>query len=322
MARKLRRKKPLMEFAWRVPDHGFAWVDPDGGEFGRCLVEVERPYAVWETPWENSRPLADKPALFRNFAELDASEEAIRKFASTHGSLGVPEKFQVDRMPMEGEPHGRWIEEIETMRHAVALWKGVSEDDRDDLMRTLELVGGWDQWQRKAFQEMWSKAGSFVATEGIAADRAQFVNENAPKRNSRFVIQMLCNGKLRQHAVPCILEDVEFMDERNEYAFALHVVPENLLGAMWIQFAQSVGGNVDFRHCGACQEWFRVSPDVRRGHARYCGDACRMKSYRRRMERARRMHAEGVALERIAEELGTTDETVRGWLFGKAGTTQ
>ena len=190
------------------------------------------------------------------------------------------------------------------------------------IFQNTPALGGWDQWQRKAFQEMWSKAGSFVATEGIAADRAQFVNENAPKRNSRFVIQMLCNGKLRQHAVPCILEDVEFMDERNEYAFALHVVPENLLGAMWIQFAQSVGGNVDFRRCGACQEWFRVSPDVRRGHARYCGDARRMKSYRRRMERARRMHAEGVALERIAEELGTTDETVRGWLFGKAGTTQ
>ena len=65
----------------------------------------------------------------------------------------------------------------------------------------------------------------------------------------------------------------------------LHVVPDSLLGALWLQFAQAIEHNSDFRKCVECEEmWFEVSPQKARADKVYCSDACRMRAYRKRRE--------------------------------------
>lgn len=98
---------------------------------------------------------------------------------------------------------------------------------------------------------------------------------------------------------------------------SLHIVPKNLLGAMWTQLANDLTGKSDFRKCADCGNWFRISERSRRKHERYCLSSCRVKAYRERMVEARRLHAGQMILPDIAKKLGTKVEQVETWVLGK-----
>ena len=56
----------------------------------------------------------------------------------------------------------------------------------------------------------------------------------------------------------------------------LHVVPENLLSAMWLQLAQHVSSSKGLRQCAHCSKWFEHGTGTgRRRTGHYCEDKCR-----------------------------------------------
>src|SRR6266700_3281910 len=62
------------------------------------------------------------------------------------------------------------------------------------------------------------------------------------------------------------------------------LVPEDLLGALWADFALAIGenkGQESYLNCAACGIFFE-SGLRKRSDARYCSDACKSKAYRRR----------------------------------------
>jgi hypothetical protein len=118
----------------------------------------------------------------------------------------------------------------------------------------------------------------------------------------------LINGGLAGRAAP------RFVRDPRTGKLALQVVPENLLGAMWLQLAEAIGGGKQFRQCDRCGAWFEVSGRVDR---KLCSDACRSAAYRARQERARQLAAEGKGLSAIARELGSDVKTVRRWVAGR-----
>jgi hypothetical protein len=98
---------------------------------------------------------------------------------------------------------------------------------------------------------------------------------------------------------------------------ALVPQPDSLLGALWLQFAQAVIQNKQYRRCESCAEWFEISPQVARAERVFCSTACRSRAYRQRRDEARRLNADGVPLEQIARDLQSDAETVSGWIKAK-----
>lgn len=43
-------------------------------------------------------------------------------------------------------------------------------------------------------------------------------------------------------------------------------VSNDLLGALWVSFAEAVAGSKTFRPCEECKKWFEIAPDVARTH--------------------------------------------------------
>jgi hypothetical protein len=60
--------------------------------------------------------------------------------------------------------------------------------------------------------------------------------------------------------------------------------PQNLLEAMWLQFAGSLGTDLDLFRCSreSCGHWFERAPQAKRRTAVYCSPACRNKAWRGR----------------------------------------
>ena len=96
----------------------------------------------------------------------------------------------------------------------------------------------------------------------------------------------------------------------------IHVVPRNLLGALWLQFARGIDGQKTYLRCRGCNNWLEISIKATgyRTSRAYCSDACRSKAYRERQLRAHQLAAQGMAVEAIAHTLDTEPETVQGWL--------
>jgi hypothetical protein len=59
------------------------------------------------------------------------------------------------------------------------------------------------------------------------------------------------------------------------------IIPETLLGVLWIQLAQVVQGGVAHRACESCGKWFEISPhDGRQQRRQFCNATCRVNSNR------------------------------------------
>ena len=56
---------------------------------------------------------------------------------------------------------------------------------------------------------------------------------------------------------------------------------------------------------------FEVSGDK---GAKFCKNACRFKAYRSRQAQAKQFAKAGMSMSKIAEELNTEVETVKGWI--------
>ena len=123
-----------------------------------------------------------------------------------------------------------------------------------------------------------------------------------------------------QRAVSFAMEelvDVKLLWDSEDERGRLHLVPTSLLGALWLQFAQAITGNKDYRRCARCNTWFELSPEASRTNKLYCSDACKMKSYRDRQAEARRLHGQGLEPKKIAKKIGSELDTVSGWIEPK-----
>jgi hypothetical protein len=60
---------------------------------------------------------------------------------------------------------------------------------------------------------------------------------------------------------------------------ATHIVPKNFLAAVWLQFAEAVNWNKQYRVCRECGSCFELSP-AKHTDRQYCSDLCKVNAYR------------------------------------------
>src|SRR5690606_29169014 len=120
---------------------GFHVVEYEGVRYVAAIDDPARPEA---TVYE---PMAD-PALFRKFADLDATEETVIAFATRYGALGLPQSL------IHGEPLADWRLQIQRIAHVSYLhdqavsgnkaalaefvqWENITKDASTDLAQVI-----------------------------------------------------------------------------------------------------------------------------------------------------------------------------------------
>ncbi len=276
-------------------------------------------------------PLEGKPALFQHFAHMEATREEIGLFANEHGPLGAhrrPVSGPAGIKERMGEPFDVWEKEIRRMRYAVDVWEAVRGNDWKRLGKWIDLKFEKGRFQSARFRRFEADRTHghlpekdrppSPGEERLIVDKDQPRARDVPpahpenlQRVSLFYVQAAINRRLAAHST-----GLQLLFDPKAGTWVQRAVPANLLGAMWSQFSQVVAGSKRrHRECAVCGEWF----EMQRSDARQCSDRCRMKNYRNRQAEAYRRARAGIPYDEIAADLGTTVETVSGWINAAKG---
>ena len=295
----------LIEFHWWVSGAGYKWVsattigqDPPPGPLPDNATEDEKrrhrraeldsrpryfltdgiPFGAPDESWRNFCPLTDfRGVLYRQFAQTPLDTEGIKKFADAFGSLGgdIGDMIPVKRIDATrdfmgaGEELNDWLYEITRMAEAVELWDLAREKD---TKRLSELV----RWRENSVGIEWSDRHYML----IAAreDTKELFEEMRPGdlvEPALLAVQKIVNQQLwkKGRAGPRLLWDG---DKR---ALSQRVMPNGLIGAIWLDFLLAIDGDTDYRRCLQCGSMFAV---LRKGQRRkFCSDRCRVAHHRK-----------------------------------------
>ncbi len=214
-----------------------------------------------------------------------------------------------------------WIRAAHEVGRLVDLWNSIRAGDPSSLREHILWRGGEDgpqvlydsrEWT-KPRRERYDQASKpeVIASPQVRPEWLAVFEPNDVVLPAIAYLQARLNERLAGKVHPRVLYDSE------EKRLRVRPVPDDLLTALWLQFAQAVEGDKKYQRCLECGAYFEVSPEVARKDRVFCSNACRSKMYRDRQARAHDMHAAHLPLDQIAERLDTNIETVRGWLAGK-----
>src|SRR5262249_9596374 len=126
---------------------------------------------------------------------------------------------------------------------------------------------------------------------------------------ARVAVQSLANHNLADTASVLIRW-------HQDKGHVIRIVPKNLLGAMWLQFARGVAGEASYRRCKVCGKWLTISAEDHgfRKNREICSNTCRQRDHRAKVKLARQLRADGKTVRGIARHFDTTPETIANWL--------
>jgi hypothetical protein len=301
----------LEYFAWGRPVDGFVWED---ARVINDSVLMPKPLArdVEETRFLRWRdrasqvvplpPLHKNPTLFREFASLNPTEDSFVRFANDYGWLGVSQLLEGDAEVNEqgktvrvvrfgdprahGEPLWRWKAAHQALSKVSDVLQAITTDDLTTLTEWFSIrtdaalyqretqVGGEWEWVCGAANPplrpalwKWANGGQteLERLKRIASAWAQKRINDAlgnADNSTNTSVRILLNAK---------------------GGMSLHIVPDTLLAAMWLQCARVLTENPTFKACEKCGKWFEISPEMRRKSTMYCSAKCKVAAHRARI---------------------------------------
>jgi hypothetical protein len=324
-----------LQFGWRVAQGGYHWVDShpvfEHNEQRQPFLTDGRPIGAAGHRVRQYLPLTEFPGLFRVFAETEPNQDGIKAFADRFGPLGgdIAKQIPLYGQPNAqgtpiglGEPRASLRNEILMMNYAVGIWEPARAGDVATLERVIhwkpdgagvEIAGHPDVPRGQLPEAPARVERAWIAGTHLGDDvLGRFISGDLVKPALHYV-QSTINEKLEGRASPRLLWDAK--RER----LGLYIVPDGLIGALWLQFARAVERDSRFRQCAECGIWFELAPGTARADKLYCSTPCRTKAYRKRQAEAARLHGEGRSLDDIARALESAPDTVRGWIEQKRG---
>lgn len=306
----------LLDFSWNVVAQGYEWVNGEPHSHAWTKKEYEQlsadnRYLVGRDTYNSLKetyqvqhyyPLSKKHTdLFQAFAAANPTAIGIQQFADKYGLLGgkysVGVKFITVAPRMvelrgnwrldvpatrigytdnyaTGDPFTAWVKHISTMRHAVNVWSLLQKQDEAGLREYVK-------WRPLTFDLVNPDTG-----ERLTSGRAVFAFENAAGekklvqgetlRPARVLLADLINDNLKGQVSPLTLCYVGLEQT------TLRFVPESLLGALWLQFAQAVDKSYAYKQCEACGKWFDISKGVgARADKKTCSGRCKKRRERK-----------------------------------------
>lgn len=267
------------EFSWNVDDAGYEWKKGADSKLRLCGRNVPGT-GTW-----TYKPLVENPGLFRNFAELCGKEE-ILQFANQYGVL-FDRYSSEDRVKEKGTYRSigaasgttlvTWAKEIGDMGALIAIWDSTTNGRIADLKHIVSWRKGAAEYRIDTPKH---SSSEFLTLPG----ESHFFKEGDVLKPARYALQREINKRLSDEfnesdiykiaCVPRLLWDAEGNQR-------LTITPPNLLGAMWLQFAQFASGAYQLKRCAGCGQLFRTGAGGRkRADAITCSDACRQRKRR------------------------------------------
>ena len=317
----------MIDLKWTVPVQGFMWIERPGirpGGRGKLVTTLGR----WLIPCDSVSPpdgrsynTANCPALFRSFAELATTEEAVASFANEYGFLtdGQARVLRAIDCTPRGESLDLWANEIRDMRHVLRWAERARVRDHRWLAQFLTIQRGSDGEELlHKFHDSKSFGELLIASNNRNPAVLEHFRAGRITQTAQETLVTLLNERLQVCRVQIQLRSrlgisVDSGRPWSEQSF----VPEDLLSALWAQVAQAVHGAKEYRQCEHCSEWFELT-EQRRGDAKFCRDACRSRAYRARKMKAIHLKQQGVTERDIAKQLQTDVNTVKSWIAGVA----
>lgn len=247
----------FFQFSWHVLEVGY-WIEE--GESGRLLLRPKsyRPQAARQYP-----PLNEETGLFKTFANTDPTPKGILGFANRYGTLE-------HLTPGFGEPLDQWVDQIRKVRHTVDIWTSAIDEDKRQLRKHIK----WSDGDREISAK--NHDGSKVVV--VSDSRPEMLDRITPKdviKPALLYVMDVVNKALKEGT------SIRLMWNS---APQLFVCPSTLQAAIWLQLANAIGGDKEYRECGQCGKWFEIAPRVGSPTKQYCSTGCRQAAYRQRKE--------------------------------------
>ena len=288
-------------FKWRAPTKGYRIVTEGGmnvTEVRRIQIDEDEGALFLELVEHTFRDYEpfEVTGLFRTFADLQSVTSDVLRFANRYGHLGNKPEY-----PEEGLEHPRDLDpDLDANQLAFYTDKERRQPrvewrwEQDFLHSVPEPL---DQWV-EAIEQMRRCVTKWEACRGGGAQQdmenlAEEINEQLSYKQVEFLLRRSGQKKKFLRLVP---------------------LPGNLLAALWIQFAQAIADDKEFRQCLECGEWFELSTERFRKSRKYCTDACKSQGYRDRKAKALRMAQAGKTTADIAAAIGMKESTVEEWI--------
>ncbi len=308
----------ILEFHWSVFEEGYRLAGVSDKKNPKREPEFyvsKAPPLTRTSPVRVYQPMAEYPALYHEFAEIDFSKsKSIIAFVNQYGFLtkwssitianGVPTaRGIVNGIPgVEIEPLALWVEEIKAMRFAVEFWELVQNQHRRELSRVIRWEKNQDTVQ-VTFQEG-------ILSNDLRPSRLHLItsSHHAPLLldwfapgdvffPARYYLTHFINAHLFGHVTMRLLwtpSEWPRLKKRNVGPPSpdLRVVPCDLLGTLWLQLAQIVAGERYYQRCKNCGKLFLVGdwPATFRTNRKTCSDACRTAACRKEGKEKLQLH--------------------------------
>jgi hypothetical protein len=276
----------LDDFTWERPagrKKGFTWEGD-----GETLRLVEIP----DVAFEKYQP---HRGLYRDFADLPETPEAVLRFANRYGPLGTVLHVLQDG-PLRERSESRFtdlVRDIQWMKKMVALADAVAAGDLDSVQAALGPLSCLEQ-----------------IIFGCGPDPHRLTPDEVATVAARRLYEPMGASV---HPYP--------LATWNAKGKAVHVRLRyfGLKEFMYGQLCIALIGGRHFHPCAVCGKWFWVTPGVNRADRTTCSPSCRFTAYRRRRQRAVELYAAGWNVKRIARELGSDVEKVKQWVAKRKG---
>jgi hypothetical protein len=313
----------LSTFETQVPTEGYEWVDTRDGAVLAARTAAGRPESQ-----RRYRPLS-KPfaSLFREFSELPIEPDAILNFANRYGMLGGPVAVPVTKKGLSiysDHPRGELLHERTiskaTTREFQRFGKPLPDSWADHigvmkatLTAAARLAGGETLWDGNVLSIVPPRE-RVSATHADGAQKVKAPTPFARGMEGPFVATHLTK-MLRRVVAPRI----DWIPHPAPGRFRFELAPDSLIGCLWLQVAQALSQQKQYRTCLApgCGRPIEVSRDPlmgARSDIQFCSDACKSRDYRYRKTEARRLAGEGKTLAQIAKALSRDVATIRRWV--------
>ena len=289
--------------------------------------------------------------LFRTFADVGPTAEGCLAFARRYGGLGSSAEYLVapsvwgevgaavsargrKRLVETGvdracEPLRVWRAGVAWFRYAVDLWDAAQAGDGAALSSLLEVsdeagasrvrpVGAdfvdedlprpFTRWQHPSAL---GPRARLVLDDGLSLGRTD-PGRPVPRADLASAAFGLCMYLVNDALEGCV--EYRLRWDRQLRRPVGVAEPQDLWGAMLLQFSFAIGGDKKYQKCPVCGRWFELAPGVNRANRVTCSASCRTRGSRLRQEEAMRLYAEGKSPREIVEATGARAESVRAWI--------
>ncbi len=108
--------------------------------------------------------------------------------------------------------------------------------------------------------------------------------------------------------------ELTFLPVRLEDGFQLQSVAQSFDDAIFLQLAESITEQKQYRWCELCSKPFELAPGKNRADRVYCTENCRIKAFQRRKRQVVQLFRDGQSVKQIVAATNNKRSVVVGWL--------